>query len=71
MPKMKSNRLALKKLRISRKGKVVKHARAATSHNTGKKSESRMRQLRHMTTTDKTNMKAIKRQIPYLRKSGH
>lgn len=66
MPKMKTNRLAYKKLRVGGKG-TVKHARAATSHNTGKKSAKRMRQLRGTKVVDATNMGAVRRQLPNLK----
>ena len=64
MPKMKSNRLAHKKFRVGGKG-TVSHARAATSHNTGKKSAKRMRQLRGKAVVHETNVSALQRQLPY------
>ncbi len=68
MPKQKTRRLAYKKLRVIAGGKKIKHARAATSHNTGKKSSKRMRQLGGTKTVDKTNMYAAKKWFPYISK---
>ncbi len=62
MPKMKTNRLAHKKFRVNAKGKIKK-ARANTSHNTGKKSAKRMRQLRRSGAVDKTNMYDLSRML--------
>jgi large subunit ribosomal protein L35 len=64
MPKMKTNKTASKKFRVSRKGRV-KRAQAFTSHNTAKKSPKRLRRLRAILTVDETNTKAVKRMLPY------
>ncbi len=64
MPKMKTNRLAYKKLRVNAKGKV-KRTFAGTSHNTGKKSAKRMRRLRHSIVVDDTNMNDVLRLLPH------
>ena len=64
MPKMKTKRLAAKKLRLNAKGKA-RHARANTSHNTGKKPSKRMRQLSGNTMADKTSARDIRRLLPY------
>lgn len=64
MPKLKTNRLARKKFRVTGKGRV-KRSQANTSHNTGKKSAGHMRRLRGRLVVDKTNEKAVKRQLPY------
>jgi large subunit ribosomal protein L35 len=63
MPKMKTNKLTRKKFRVSKSG-VVKHARAGTSHNTGKRPSKRNRQLRGTKTLDKTARKAIQGLLP-------
>ena len=65
MPKIKTNRLAYKKFRVSGKGKAIKHARARTSHNTGKKPAKRMRQLRGNTGIDSTNERLVRGMLPY------
>ena len=64
MPKMKTNRMAYKKLRMTASGKA-KHARAGTSHNTGKRSAKRNRQLRGTVVTDATSRNAVQRLLPY------
>ncbi len=64
MPKMKTNRLAAKKFKVNARG-VVTHARASTSHNTGKKSAKRMRQLKGKTRLDNTSVSGLARQLPY------
>ena len=64
MPKIKTNRMARKKFGLNKNGKV-KRAHAFHSHNTGKKSAKRKRNLSKMGLVDKTNAKAIRRLIPY------
>ena len=64
MPKMKSNRMARKKFRVSGKGRLKK-AQANTSHNSGKKPAKRMRQLRGNTGVDSTNEYLVRRMLPY------
>ena len=63
MPKMKTNKLTRKKFRVSKSGHV-KDARAGTSHNTGKRSAKRNRQLKGTMTLDKTAARAIKGLLP-------
>jgi large subunit ribosomal protein L35 len=60
---MKTSRLAYKKFRITGSGRV-KSARANTSHNTGKKSAKRMRQLRGTQLVDATKQDMILRMLP-------
>jgi large subunit ribosomal protein L35 len=64
MPKMKTNRIASKKLSINKNGKI-KRAHAFHSHNTAKKSAKRRRNLSTMTLVDKKDSKGIKRLLPY------
>ena len=61
---MKTNRLAAKKFRVGGKGKV-KHAIAGASHNTGKKSAKRIRQLKGRRVVESANINGIKGQLPY------
>lgn len=63
MPKLKTHRLARKKFRVMAKGRL-KRGRAATSHNTGKKSAKRMRQLRGTAGVHTTNQEAIYKLLP-------
>jgi len=64
MPKIKTNRTARKKFSINKKG-TIKRGTAFHSHHLGKKSAKRKRGLRKMNTVDKTNVSAIRRQLPY------
>ena len=64
MPKMKTNRLARKKFRVSARGKVS-HARAGTSHNTGKRRSKRNRQLRRSALVNGANVSAVQGMMPY------
>ena len=64
MPKMKTNRLMRKKCRVNARGKV-KVARAGMSHNTGKKSSKRNRQLSANKVVHNTNVGALKGLLPY------
>lgn len=63
MPKMKTNRMANKKFRVGGKGKV-KHALAGASHNTGKKSAKRIRQLKGRRVVDTANISGLRGQLP-------
>lgn len=69
MPKMKTNRMAYKKFKVGGRG-TLKREQAGTSHNTGKKSQKRKRQLRGDDVVHKTNAGALRRQLPYAGK-GH
>ena len=71
MPKMKTNRMAYKKFRVSGKGRTIKHGKAFASHNTGKKSAKRTRTLRGTEVVDKTNVGAIRKQLPYMMRKAH
>lgn len=62
--KLKTNKLASKKLRVTKSGRV-KRAQAGTSHNTAKKSAKQSRQSRGTKSVDSANMKAVRRQLPY------
>lgn len=64
MPKIKSNSGAKKRFKLSKTGKVIR-AHAYKSHILNKKTTKRKRNLRQTTTTDKTNVKQIKKLIPY------
>ena len=64
MPKIKSNSGAKKRFKLSKNGKVIR-AHAYKSHILNKKTSKRKRNLRQTTTADKTNVKQIKKLIPY------
>ena len=56
MPKMKTNRAAAKRFKVTGTGKL-KRNKAYKSHILTKKSPKRKRNLRKATITDKTNVK--------------
>ncbi len=65
MPKVKTNRGAAKRFKITGTGKV-RHYKAGKSHILTKKSPKRKRNLRKAETVDTTNMKALRRLLPYV-----
>ena len=65
MPKLKTNRGAAKRFRVTAKGKI-KHRKAFRSHILTKKASKRMRHLRKDGLVDDTNVKQVKRLCPYL-----
>lgn len=65
MPKMKTNRGAAKRFKLSASGKILR-AKAFTSHILTKKSTKRKRNLRKGTEVDATNVKVIRKLIPYM-----
>ncbi len=64
MPKLKTHSGAKKRFNLTKNGKV-KRSRAYKSHILNKKDRKRKRRLRMATMTDVTNVKAIKKLIPY------
>jgi large subunit ribosomal protein L35 len=64
VPKIKTNRGAAKRFRKTSTGKV-RRRKAFGSHLLTKKSTKRKRNLRASTVVNKTNLKAIKKLIPY------
>ncbi|MCK9296651.1 MAG: 50S ribosomal protein L35 [Desulfobulbaceae bacterium] len=65
MPKMKTNRGAAKRFKLSGSGKVIRR-KAFTSHILTKKSTKRKRNLRQSAVVDSANSKGIKRILPYM-----
>ena len=65
MPKMKTSRAAAKRFKVTGTVKL-KRAKAYKSHNIKKKSTKRKRNLRKPTMTDATNVKNMKKILPYL-----
>ena len=65
MPKMKTNRGAAKRFKVTGSGKVVRR-KAFASHILTKKSTKRKRNLRQSGLVDSTNAKAIKKILPYM-----
>ncbi len=64
MPRIKTHSGAKKRFKLSKNGKVIR-AHANKSHILNKKTTKRKRGLRQTAVTDKTNVAAVKRMIPY------
>jgi large subunit ribosomal protein L35 len=64
MPKMKTNRGAAKRFKVTGTGKVV-YSKSNASHILTKKTSKRKRRLRKSGLIDKTNKKMVKKLIPY------
>ena len=65
MPKIKTNRAAAKRFKVTGTGKL-KRNKAYKGHILTKKSTKRKRNLRQATITDATNVKNMKKVLPYL-----
>ncbi len=65
MPKMKTSRAAAKRFKVTGTGKL-KRAKAYKSHILTKKTAKRKRNLRKTAITDATNVKNMKKILPYL-----
>ncbi len=65
MPRMKTNRSAAKRFKLTGNGKLVRF-KANKRHILTKKSTKRKRSLRKPTVTDATNVKVMKKIMPYL-----
>jgi large subunit ribosomal protein L35 len=65
MPKMKTNRGAAKRFKTTGSGKIVRN-KAFTSHILTKKNTKRKRNLRKDDLVDSTNVRGVKKLLPYL-----
>ena len=65
MPKIKTCRAAAKRFKKTGTGKLVRN-KAYKSHILTKKSQKRKRNLREAAITDASNVKAIKKILPYI-----
>ncbi len=65
MPKMKTNRSAAKRFKLTGTGKL-KRNKAYKQHILTKKTTKRKRNLRQSAMTDATNVKNMKKIMPYL-----
>lgn len=65
MPKMKTNRGAAKRFSVTGTGKI-KRRKAYLRHILTSKTTKRKRNLRKSGAVDSTNLKAIRRLVPYL-----
>lgn len=64
MPKMKTNKAASKRFRISGSGRV-RRPKAGGNHGMQEKSRKRLRRLRNNDMVDKTLQKKIRSLLPY------
>lgn len=64
MPKIKTNKGAAKRFRVTSKGKI-RRQKAYKSHILTKKSPKRKRSLRGTTLVNKRDAKSVRRLIPY------
>ena len=64
MPKMKTKRAAAKRFKTTGTGKLMK-MNANTSHILNKKTTKRKRNLRKSALVDETNVKTMKKIMPY------
>ena len=65
MPKIKSHRGAAKRFSLTKSGKI-KRGKAYKSHILTKKTTKRKRNLRKSTLVDESNVKNMKKILPYL-----
>ncbi|MDO9042991.1 MAG: 50S ribosomal protein L35 [Desulfocapsaceae bacterium] len=65
MPKMKTKRGAAKRFKLTGSGKI-KRGKAFTSHILTKKTTKRKRNLRKSGLVDSTDIKGIRRILPYM-----
>ena len=65
MPKMKTNRSAAKRFKKTGSGKLTRN-KAYKSHILTKKSTKRKRALRQDVVVDSTNVKNMKKILPYI-----
>lgn len=65
MPKIKTNRSAAKRFKLTGTGKL-KRSKAYKQHILTKKSSKTKRKLRKSAITDATNVKNMKKLLPYI-----
>ena len=64
MPKMKTHSSSAKRLRITKRGKVVAHC-AYSSHLMSHKSKKQKRNLRKLRVVERAAVRHIRRALPY------
>ncbi len=64
MPKIKTNRAAAKRFKLTGSGKIARN-KAYSSHILTKKSTKRKRNLRKSSLVDSANLRQVSRLIPY------
>lgn len=64
MPKLKTNKGAAKRFKVTGRGKILRN-KAFSGHILTKKTRKRKRQLGQVDLVDSSNKKAIRRLLPY------
>lgn len=64
MPKIKTNKSAAKRFKVTRNGKIMRN-KAYKRHLLGHKTPKRRRNLRGSTTVDKVDLPRIRMMLPY------
>ena len=64
MPKLKTKKAVAKRFKVTGTGKLTYH-KCNKQHILGKKSPKRKRKLRKTAVVDATNVKQVKRMLPY------
>ncbi len=65
MPKLKTRKAVAKRVSVTGTGKI-KRTKANKQHILTKKSTKRKRGLRKATTVDATNVKVMRKELPYI-----
>lgn len=65
MPKLKTRKAVAKRVSVTGTGKI-KRTKANKQHILTKKNTKRKRSLRQSTLVDSTNVKAMKKELPYI-----
>ena len=65
MPKLKTRKAVAKRVSVTGTGKI-KRTKANKQHILTKKSTKRKRSLRQSTHVDSTNVKVMKKELPYI-----
>lgn len=65
MPKLKTRKAVAKRVSVTGTGKI-KRTKANKQHILTKKSTKRKRSLRQSTTVDSTNVKVMRKELPYI-----
>lgn len=65
MPKLKTRKAVAKRVSVTGTGKI-KRTKANKQHILTKKSTKRKRSLRQATTVDATNVKVMRKELPYI-----
>ena len=65
MPKLKTRKAVAKRVSVTGTGKL-KRTKANKQHILTKKSTKRKRSLRQATTVDSTNVKVMRKELPYI-----